>query len=155
MRTWARAWLVAGLFLWTGGAAGCDDQSPRADLANEATAHEVEEFDPALAARLPPDVSAREAEEGRELYIVCATCHALDARGTQLGPSLRDNAWITSTGEFQDIQRVIREGVPDPEEFPIPMPAGGGGDFTDDQLRSVAAYVYALSRSGEPVAARQ
>lgn len=134
-------------------AAGCggDDADPRAPAA-VATEEEIEPFDRRLAANLPAGVTVEVAEEGRELYIVCATCHGLDARGTQLGPSLRDREWIGISGDFQSIQRVIVEGVAEPEQFEIPMPVGGGGNFTADQVRAIAAYVFALSHD-EPAAA--
>jgi mono/diheme cytochrome c family protein len=148
MRQWARACVVAGVSISLGWLAGCGGESAGADdPARIASEEEVEAFDPALARNLPPNVSPEAAQEGREQFVVCATCHGPDARGTQLGPALRDQEWIHIDGSFEQIQQVIRTGVPEPKDFPVPMPAGGGGAFTDEQLREVAAYVYALSRT--------
>jgi mono/diheme cytochrome c family protein len=36
--------------------------------------------------------------------------------------------------------------VPTPKQHPAPMPARGGGQITDDQVREVAAYIYSISR---------
>lgn len=132
---------------------GCGDEDADVrDPAIVATEEEIEPFDRRLAASLPAGVTVEVAEQGRELYIVCAPCHGLDARGTQLGPSLRDREWIGISGDFESIQRVIVEGVAEPEEFDVPMPAGGGGDFTPEQVRAIAAYVFALSHDA-PAAA--
>ena len=117
-------------------------------MASEAEV--VEAFDPALARNLPPNVTPEQAQEGRERFVVCATCHGPDARGTQLGPPLRDQEWIHIDGSYEEIQRVIREGILEPEKYPVPMPRGGAGNFTEEQLRGVAAYVYALSRPAAP-----
>jgi mono/diheme cytochrome c family protein len=144
MRRRTRASMATVLTLILAAGCGEDDPDPRAP-ATVATEEEIEPFDRRLAANLPAGVTVETAEQGRELYIVCATCHGLDARGTQLGPSLRDREWLGISGDFESIQRVIVEGVAEPEEFEIPMPAGGGGSFTPEQLRAVAAYVFALS----------
>ena len=148
MRQWARARVVAGVSISLGIVAGCGGDSDGADgPARVASQQEVEAFDPALAKNLPPGITPEAAQQGREQFVVCATCHGLDARGTQLGPALRDQEWLHIDGSFEQIQQVIRAGIPEPKEFPVPMPAGGGGAFTDEQLREVAAYVYALSRT--------
>ena len=147
----ARARAGVGALLSLACLAACgngEDEAEAARVAEEAEV--VEPFDPALARNLPPNVTPEQAQDGRERFVVCATCHGPDARGTQLGPALRDQQWIHIDGSFEEIQRVIREGVTEPEEYPVPMPRGGGGAFTDEQLRGVAAYVYALSRSGAP-----
>ena len=149
MRIRAEASVMTGFCLWLGALAGCgDDQSRVREPGAEATAKQVEQFDPALARNLPPNVDQSVAQQGRDLFIVCATCHGLDARGTELGPPLRDQEWLHISGELEEIERVIREGVAEPEEYDIPMPPGGGGAFDDAQVRAIAAYVYALSRSG-------
>jgi hypothetical protein len=35
-----------------------------------------------------------------------------------------------------------------PREYPGAMPPLGGGNFDDDQLRAISAYVYAISQAG-------
>jgi mono/diheme cytochrome c family protein len=151
MRQWVRACMVVGTSVLLGCLSGCGDADGEAhEAAREASGQTVEVFDPALARNLPPNVTPEAAQEGRRLFVVCATCHGSDARGTQLAPPLRDQQWIHIDGSYEEIQRVVREGIADPKEFPVPMPRGGGGAFTDQQLREVAAYVFALSRSQTP-----
>jgi mono/diheme cytochrome c family protein len=108
---------------------------------------EAAEIDAALAASLPPGATPDMAEAGRELFLPCAVCHGLDGRGNQLGPSLRDTQWTHISGTLEEIERVIRDGVPQPRDYPVPMAPMGGGEFDGDELRAVATYVYAISRS--------
>lgn len=124
------------------GGASADDEVV---VDEEAAARKV-----AAAVNLPPGVSAEEVERGRELFLPCAVCHGLDGRGNQLGPSLRDGEWIHISGSLEEIEALIRTGVPEPEQYPVPMVPLGGGDYDADDLRAVAAYVYAISH---PVAA--
>jgi mono/diheme cytochrome c family protein len=136
-----------------GSLVGCGGKDADVQLPErEATSEETPALDPALARNLPPNTTVKAAEAGRDLYLTCAPCHGLDARGTRLGPSLRDPEWIHGSGSYEEIQQVIRDGVPEPKDFPVPMPVGGGGDFSDDQVRSLATYVYALSRPAAPAA---
>lgn len=139
---------VLVLVCWAALLGGCEAGAAEGDEeATEAQVAQVEPFDSALAQNLPANTSADLAQQGRELFGVCATCHGPDGRGTQLGPSLRDQEWISISGSYEDIQAVVRNGVPEPKEFPIPMPRGGAAAFDESQVQAVAAYVYALSRS--------
>jgi mono/diheme cytochrome c family protein len=126
--------------------AGCEQPAPAVE-PEEALAPAVEGVDPAVLAALPEGATVEMVEEGRQLYVVCSVCHGLDGRGTQLGPSLRDGEWIHIGGELGEIQEITRTGVQSPEEYPVPMPRMGGGAFDEQQLRAVALYVHAISRS--------
>lgn len=126
---------------------GCEEQENASGGPVE-TAAPVSKLDSSLARHLPPGTDFQQAVRGHELFPVCAVCHGLEGEGTQLGPSLRDPEWIHGSGELDDLVQVIRTGVADPREHPIPMPEMGGGRFTDEDLRALAVYVYALSRSG-------
>ncbi|HEX2094193.1 MAG TPA: cytochrome c [Longimicrobiaceae bacterium] len=96
---------------------------------------------------LPQGVTTAMVDEGRRLFSTnCVVCHGPDAGGTQLGPSLRDAEWLDISGEYGEIERVIHTGVPEPGEYPVPMPPNGGGRFTAAEVRAMAAYVYSLSR---------
>lgn len=112
--------------------------------AAAAVAEDVAIVDSAVMASMPGDVSPEMLERGRELYVTCSVCHGLDGNGTALGPSLRDSTWVHIDGEIDQIARVATEGIPNPREFEIPMPPMGGRDFSQEQVRSIAAYVYAL-----------
>lgn len=127
--------------------AACGGGEPQPDPVAE-LASSVEGLDVAMwEGQLPTGASLDSLEEGRRLFVVCSVCHGLDARGTQLGPSLRDGEWIHITGEVGEIEQITRTGIVNPREFPIPMPEMGGGDFDDAQLRALAGYVHALSRA--------
>lgn len=127
-------------------ATGCD----REGAGDPADVQRVEarSIDPQLAAHLPEGVSIEAAEEGRELYPECGVCHGLEGEGTRLGSPLRDGEWSHVTGEIDEIAALIRSGAPAAGEFPIPMPAYGATDFSDEQVRALAAYVFLLSRNG-------
>lgn len=146
MRTAVIGTLVVALAALAAGACGdrTDEGGAEALVSAE---DEVEELDPALSEHLAAGTTFEMAEEGRRLYLVCAVCHGLDANGTALGSSLRDGEWTTTSGELAEIERVIREGVPEPEGYPVPMPVLGGGDFDAGQVRALAAYVYAVGHA--------
>jgi mono/diheme cytochrome c family protein len=98
-----------------------------------------------VLAALPPGASMETLREGRDHYAPCLVCHGAEAEGTQLGPPFRPGAWVHSDGTIEGIERVIRSGIDNPRDYPVPMPAMGGGDFDEEALRSLATYVYALS----------
>lgn len=100
----------------------------------------------AAAPWIPPGVTEEQVEQGRELFLPCAVCHGLDGTGNPLGPSLRDGEWTHISGSLQEIESIVRTGVPQPRDYPVPMVPMGGGDYDAEELRAVAAYVYAISR---------
>lgn len=93
---------------------------------------------------------ANQADEhpGRAVYRrYCIMCHGENLEGTQLGPSLVDGVWSEGRNATEaDVAAVVREGVPEPEEFGVPMPPANGAGMTEDQVASVAAYVASLAR---------
>ena len=77
----------------------------------------------------------------------CAVCHGADAKGTTgLAPDLTVGKWLHGDGSYGFIVSLVDQGVPDPKQFPAPMPPKGGAKLTGEQVRAVAAYVYSLSR---------
>ena len=107
----------------------------------------------AAAALLPvPAGSSRHMVElgddvfhGRTGGAGCTGCHGTDASGTPLGPPLLGHRWIWGDGSYQSIEKIVREGVPQPKQYRAPMPPLGGAQLTDEQLSAVAAYVWGLS----------
>jgi mono/diheme cytochrome c family protein len=78
----------------------------------------------------------------------CFTCHGPTATGTPLAPNLTDATWLNITdASWENIQGIVRNGVPTPKEHPAPMPPRGGGNFTEEQVRALGAYVFALSHA--------
>lgn len=106
---------------------------------------------PVLASNLAPaGVTQEMVEEGAQLFgTVCSTCHGPAGAGTAMAPALRDDEWLHISGAFDEIVPLIHAGVPAPMEFPAPMPPLGGGSFNDEEVRAIAAYVFALSHSAE------
>jgi mono/diheme cytochrome c family protein len=101
-------------------------------------------LDPAV--QLPPGVTAEMISQGQQLYgTVCVACHGPGGTGSPLGPALNDQNWIHITGEYEEIVNITSTGVPQPREYPAMMPPMGGGNFNQDQLRAISAYVYAIS----------
>jgi glucose/arabinose dehydrogenase/mono/diheme cytochrome c family protein len=105
------------------------------------------------ASNLPvPPGSSRHAVQlgddifhGRVASASCTGCHGSDASGTPLGPPLLGHRWIWGDGSYASIERVIKQGVPQPKQYRSPMPPMGGAQLTDEQLSAVAAYVWGLS----------
>jgi cbb3-type cytochrome c oxidase subunit III len=96
----------------------------------------------------PQGATADDVTAGQQLFTTtanCYTCHGPDAKGTQLAPNLTDSEWINITSPtFDNIQTVIKAGVQTPKQHPAPMPAMGGANLNDAQVRQVAAYVWSL-----------
>lgn len=99
---------------------------------------------------LPEGVTLDMVTQGKTVFetTTCWTCHGTDAAGGPLAPSLRDQDWLNNDGSYEGIVGIVRNGVPEPQEYPGLMPPMGGAPLTDDQINHVAAYVYALSRGG-------
>lgn len=116
---------------------------PSAAPATETNAPAAEQ----TAGTPPQGATAEDVTQGQVLFTStanCFTCHGPDGGGTALAPNLRDAEWINIDGTFAQIQQVVKEGVPTPKQHPAPMPAMGGANLTDDQVRQVAAYVWSL-----------
>lgn len=79
---------------------------------------------------------------------LCQTCHGPDAAGTALAPPLVSGKWLTGDGSYDFIQQRVTTGMPQPTPpYTGPMLPKGGADLSADQIKSVAAYVYSISRS--------
>lgn len=105
---------------------------------------------PAVAKAGPPPAGATAADvtEGAKIFSStgnCFTCHGQNGAGTGMAPALNDAKWINIDGNYVAIQQVVNAGVAQPKQFPAPMPAKGGAQLTDQQVKQVAAYVYSIS----------
>ena len=124
--------------------AGCGDRGAAsgAEKAEAQARDEAESLAP--VGTLPQGVAAAQGTEGRVLYLrTCVMCHGEQGQGTLLGPALTDTA---RTGGFEQILAVVRDGVAQPDGFPVPMTPLGDGTLTDPQVRAVAAYAYSIAR---------
>ncbi len=121
-----------------------DEEAPAVEDAPEPVA-EV----PAVAVDLPPGVTAEMVARGKQVFEgtgICYTCHMQDGVGGPLGPNLTDDNWINTDGSYESIVNVVMNGVTQPVEHPGIMLPRGGTNISDDDVRAVAAYVWALSR---------
>lgn len=98
---------------------------------------------------LPAGVTAKQVEDGKKLFGgagLCLACHGPEARGG-IGPDLTSGAWLHPTGSYQDLVHLITAGVPlEESKSGQMMPARGGGALSEAEIRSVAAYVWSISR---------
>ena len=102
-----------------------------------------------VAKNLPAGVTQAMVDEGQQAFgTVCVGCHGPAGAGTPVCPSLNDAQWINITGSYPEIVTTITNGVPKPKQHAGAMPAKGGGNFDENQIRALAAYVYALSHQG-------
>jgi mono/diheme cytochrome c family protein len=81
----------------------------------------------------------------------CKNCHGPEGKGAANGPNLTGPTFLHVDGSYDAFVKLITTGVPlaeikDPAHK-IPMGGRGarGVPLTDDQIKSVAAYVYTLS----------
>jgi cbb3-type cytochrome c oxidase subunit III len=99
------------------------------------------------AGQAPEGATAEDVTAGQQIFTStgnCYTCHGPDAKGTALAPNLTDAEWINIDGTFAAIQTVVKTGVQQPKQHPAAMPAMGGANLNDDQIRQVSAYVWSL-----------
>ncbi len=109
---------------------------------------------PQLSARaMPAGVTAALIARGDSLFNTgsCQRCHGQKGIGARNGPSLVAGPWVQVTGRFEEIVTIITTGVPrtaiKDASRPFPMnPRGGPMNLTDDQVKTVAAYVWSISR---------
>jgi cbb3-type cytochrome c oxidase subunit III len=77
----------------------------------------------------------------------CSGCHGSDAKGTSVGPNLTDIDWHWSDGSPGGIAQTITKGVPGPRNYSGVMPPLGGAPLSPDDVKAVAAYVWAISHN--------
>ena len=100
---------------------------------------------------VPPGATQEMVALGDRIYhgqvggATCTGCHGADATGTPLGPNLTGSQWLWGDGSFPAIAKIIANGVPQPKQYRSPMPPMGGAQLTPDQVKAVAAYIWASS----------
>lgn len=129
--------------------AACGDAAPEPQPTQDAPAGAPAQQVGANV-QLPEGVTLDMVQQGKSVFetTVCYVCHAMDASGTALGPSLRDQEWLNSDGSYEGIVNIVRNGVPQPVEHPGTMPPMGGANLSEEEIQAVAAYVYAISHGG-------
>lgn len=162
-RHWMMLVAVAafGLAACSGDANGSDAASEMEDTAGQMAdetadaangmADEAADADGAMSQELPEGVTMAMVEQGKGIFEgagICATCHGQDGAGLpNLGGNLTDQDWLHSDGSYEAIIETVMNGVTaDESTVGVPMPARGGTNITDEQVRAAAAYVWTLSK---------
>ncbi|HUP90496.1 MAG TPA: c-type cytochrome [Longimicrobiales bacterium] len=125
------------------------DDAAAADSAAAATTAAAPAPAAPTAGSPPAGATADMVTQGQQIFTStgnCYTCHGPDAKGTALAPNLSDAEWLNISGTYDEIQGVVKNGVAQPKDpsHAAPMPAMGGAQLTDDQIKAVAAYVWSL-----------
>lgn len=140
MKKWAAVAVVVAL-------AACAQDQAGEENAAETEAPAAETAAPVAMGTPPQGATAEMVTQGQQIFSStgnCFTCHGPDAKGGQLAPNLSDAEWLNTDGTYDGIQNVVRTGVMQPKQFPAPMPAMGGAQLSDDQVKQVSAYVWSL-----------
>ena len=107
--------------------------------------------DDAAALKAPDGTTKPEIALGSAIFHgqakdgTCATCHGDNGTGLPIGPPLVKKDWTWGDGSLASLQATITAGVPHPKAHPGMMPPMGGAPLTPDDVKAVAAYVYALN----------
>ena len=130
-------------------AAACSTAATTPSVAPQAAAAPAAPAPPARPAEATPAAIA----EGDSLYASgsCTRCHGAKGLGTARGPSLVTGPWLQHRGSYAEIVTTITNGVPraaiKDTTHRFPMNARGGPmNLTDPQVKSMAAYVWSISR---------
>lgn len=115
-----------------------------------------EDGQPAKLPALPRGVTLDMIRQGDELYRgkgACNTCHGPDGGGMPASGSGITAGLNFIPAEVSAIDSLIKVGIPEPvTRTPVAMPPRGAqSNLTDDETRTLAAYVWAISQvRGEP-----
>jgi len=148
-----------GLAACGGDADGNDEMAEMADEAETMADDAVEDADDAMNGdasaamdqELPEGVTMAMVDEGKTVFEgagICVSCHGPAGEGIpNLGGNLTDADWLHSEGDFAGIIATVMNGVTaEASTSGVPMPARGGTNISDDQVRAAAAYVWTLSK---------
>jgi cbb3-type cytochrome c oxidase subunit III len=100
-------------------------------------------------AKLPAGVTPAMIAKGKTIFTstgLCFACHGMDAKGV-VGPNLTDDTWVHGKGTYPEIVQIVTTGIPvDQAKLGKgAMPAKGGSQISEDDVKAVAAYVWSLS----------
>jgi mono/diheme cytochrome c family protein len=149
-------WIAVLVIVGVAGLAACERKPEEAPVTEQAPAAAPAPAAPAPAPQttgpLPEGVTPEMVASGKQIFTgqgICFTCHGADGKGTPLAPDLTSGNWLDidkSKGDLLgQIENVVKTGVPQPKQFPAPMPPMGGAQLTPEQIKDVSAYVLSIS----------
>ncbi len=81
----------------------------------------------------------------------CAGCHGEGGRGGDRGPNITGALWLHGPGTYESLIEWVKHGVPASRTYTgEAMPARGGMPMNDEDVKAVAAYVWAISHPPQP-----
>lgn len=102
----------------------------------------------------PAQVTDKAIARGERLYLgkgQCAGCHGQKGEGSEVGEPLVTGTWKLGDGGFDWLVHVIRHsGIAARGRDGDPQPMRGPTLLSDREVRSVAAYVWSISRNRAP-----
>jgi mono/diheme cytochrome c family protein len=120
---------------------------PAAGLAQQPTPP-LRPFDTTVVMADTVRIDSVMVQDGRVLFRGrggCFTCHGTRLEGGPVAPTLRAHAWKDAkNGDFVEIYRVIRHGVPGTVMVSHP------GGISDSLALRVAAYIWVVSHRKIP-----
>lgn len=150
---------AVGVILSAGRASGQGRQTTQpknASTASRPTVKTHDDLQPATLPPLPAGMTIADIVRGDSIYHgkgACFACHGLEGEGRPAAGDALTVSLNWAQYEWRSIDSLIDAGIPQPlTRSPIAMPPKGGrSDLTDSEVRSVAAYVWAISQTrGEP-----
>lgn len=115
-----------------------------------------DDLQPPMLPPLPSGMSIADIVRGDSIYHAkgaCFVCHGSEGQGRPAAGDALTVALNYAQYDWRSIDSLIDAGVPQPlARSPIAMPSRGGrSDLSDAEVRSVAAYIWAISQTrGEP-----
>lgn len=134
--------------------AGHPQHAPSVSGRSHPATHE--DLQPPTLAPLPAGMSLDMIVSGDAIYHgkgTCFACHGAEGEGMPAAGDALTVALNYAQHDWRSIDSLIDRGIPQVlTRSPIQMPARGGrSDLTEEEVRRVAAYVWAISGTrGEP-----
>jgi cytochrome c5 len=156
-----RDWLVPLLpaIALCGVAPALPAQGEHTQQTTHGTAQGIRTHDDLQPAQLPPlpaGMTIATIVEGDSIFHgkgACFACHGAEAQGLPAAGDALTVSLEWAQYDWTSIDSLINAGIPQTlTRSPIPMPPRGGkSSLTADEVRRVAAYVWAISQTrGEP-----
>lgn len=99
----------------------------------------------------PTPVTDSAIARGRELFhgtANCSACHGVEGVGTASGAPLAQGVWLHGEDSYEAILSRVLHGIPKEESIRgVAMPMRGWNPMSDQEVRDVAAYVWAISHA--------